>query len=822
MKKQSIWKALGLAAALALSVSVAACGGSTNSASSDVTSADASGNASGDASGDAGGVSYVWDESETEAIAHVPTVSGEVTIAGVEYGADYVATEASGDDTINSPSASSNIVAVDLAQDGKTVETIEATAGGVLTMTITEDGKYSQQDILDWVEDGNSLDASMLTLWEMEVTDEHSEMGKFGNMTGQTAEYTYRSALKVEDGSIVKTQSIEELFDGDLSDSGIDGGSLYLDGAFFNGIIATGSSDFSVSSMIVEANGDGANDFQGCAAAILADSDATIEISDTYIKTAGVIRTAAAAKENGILKIDGSVIYTEETADTNDEYEALVVPMMKRTPFALGIEGVVRATNILGAGQGIYTNSLIVSSGWGVLSTDSGTVYDQVGTYALDVSDTVAGIGSVEIAQTGKDYDATFDLDGTTYGFTQSGSGYVAYADSGVWDKFDNVKFYSDDYVQIMASSTSSAYYTNSELTSGRIAVMTQQNAGGTISIKDSTVNAGDTVVQVKSGAANAGYTNIILDNADISFGNNNIWGQTLVELVESDDAGNPGNTEYEVNDTGDEAVAGAAELDDTNATLTNGDYTGNIWNNIYNNTENLNVTVDNATVTGTISSAYGYHLNDDGTRMENGTILHACTEGDYRTSDTETNEYLKIGAQYNVASAQVNNPVNVTLTNGSTWNVVLADGSCGEADACYVNDLTVEDGCTLDSNSAVTIYVYGSQDIQGTVGSNVTIKEASVDESASSDDGVAATTQFYDGTAVEFVVLDADGNPSKNSAKVDYKAFTDTIGFTVDADADITADNAKVSEGNDNGYDYTLTNNSGNTDTVTVTIQLK
>ena len=70
----------------------------------------------------------------------------------------------------------------------------------------------------------------------------------------------------------------------------------------------------------------------------------------------------------------------------------------------------------------------------------------------------------------------------------------------------------------------------------------------------------------------------------------------------------------------------------------------------------------------------------------------------------------------------------------------------------------------------------------------------------------------------------DADGNPAKNGASIDYKAFTDTIGITVnDAKvADISADNASVTEGNENGYDYTLTNKSGNKDTVRVTIKLK
>lgn len=119
-----------------------------------------------------------------------------------------------------------------------------------------------------------------------------------------------------------------------------------------------------------------------------------------------------------------------------------------------------------------------------------------------------------------------------------------------------------------MASATSSAYYTNSILTSGHIGVMTQQNAGGTISIQDSTLNVAETGVQIKSGAANNGYTNVILDNTEVNFTADSKWGGTLVELVESDDAGNPGNTSYTINDTGDEATTATAtaQVEDSNA----------------------------------------------------------------------------------------------------------------------------------------------------------------------------------------------------------------------------------------------------------------
>lgn len=541
----------------------------------------------------------------------------------------------------------------------------------------------------------------------------------------------------------------------------------------------------------------------------------TVKIDDTYVHTSGVIRTAAAAKGNGVLKIDDSVIYAEEDDDTDDEYNALVVPMMKRTPFALGIEGTVRATNILGSAQGLYSDSLMVSSGWGVLSTDSGTSYEKNNRKnAIEATNVTAGIGSVEKAKDGKEYTATKTVNGTKYGYTMEGSGYVAYADSGVHDKIEKSKFYSPDYVQIMASSTSSAYYTDSELTSGRIAVMTQQNSGGTISIKDSTVNAEDTAVQIKSGSANNGYTNVVLDNAKVNLDNvkegSNNWGGTLVELIESDDAGNPGVTTYKVNDNGDHATYTKSTITASTAALKNQTYTGNIWNNIYNYNQALDVTLDKATLNGTISSSYGYHVNDDGTRMENGTELNCYYGGDYRG---QKSDYAKIGALYNVASAQVNNPVNVSLSNGSTWNIQLADKSNGEADACYINDLTVGEGCSIESDKPVTLYVYGKQDIKGKVGGNITIKEAEVEGKDTVDSGKLGTSTFI-GSSTEIHVLAQDSEGTPNSSLASVKLENDVASESIQMEI-TPADGYSVSSVTSENDAIQVTKNSDNTYTI-------
>ena len=284
------------------------------------------------------------EESTPEVVREGPTIQS------VTYGANYVETAATDDDTVNSPSASSNVSAVTLS-DGTE---ITAENGGVLTLVIDGD----QYDIPAYYHSGDMLPEGDFSFETTAGTDSYAEMGKFMNMAGQTAQYTYRSALRVDGTGIVENETIPALLSkvGTYDATGLRGGELNSYGPFFNGIIVD-SAPYEIGHVKLVGQGDGANDFQGEGAMVLSSGTADVTLHNAVVLTAGTIRTAAAVRDSGILRIKNSVIYTEETPDTQEQYDALVVPMMKRTPFALGLEGTVRATNVLGAGQGIYSNS---------------------------------------------------------------------------------------------------------------------------------------------------------------------------------------------------------------------------------------------------------------------------------------------------------------------------------------------------------------------------------------------------------------------------------------------------------------------------------
>ena len=215
--------------------------------------------------------------------------------------------------------------------------------------------------------------------------------------------------------------------------------------------------------------------------------------------------------------------------------------------------------------------------------------------------------------------------------------------------------------------------------------------------------------------------------------------------------------------------------------------YTGNIWNSIYTEVEALEVNLDNASVTGTISSSYGYHVDESGDAVENGTVLQADNTGNYLKSGIT--DYTVIGAIYNVASETVNNPVNVTLANDSAWNIVLADGTNGEADACYIQDLTVDASSTVNASEEVTVYYCGELNIAdgATISDNVTFvafeREIIEEEAAAS----TYTAEDFANHVLTIHIVDEDGNAVEGAVKMMKTVESQGIYFNLEAETGYT-----------------------------------
>ena len=678
--------------------------------------------------------------------------------------------------------------------DTKTINTYTSTgiASTVIGVTYAEDGvnkeaAAAEGTVLVLVVDGAQKD--LLAGKTYEVAESYSivpvKITRIGGPAAapwigapeeEKSTYYFRQALLVDDGAIVEDASVTDVITGGSYDSAkAEGVTLNAGGSHFNGILLDNGTKYEIKDTRISAYGDGGDDLAGWGACVMADNKSEVSIKDSYIETEGAIRCCLYVDNTSVATVENSVLYTKETPDTVQEFADLVPAMMKRVPFSLGMEGTVRTLNVMADGQGIFKNCVSVSTGWGSLSTDSGTAYDICGTYALDVYDTLSGIGTLEVAQEGKEYTATKEVNGVTYGFTVGGSGYVTYADSGVHNRYTNCEFYAPDYIQVMGSGRTGSSYIDCYLNSGHTAFMTQQTGGGTFDFTNTTIDTVDAVMQIKSGAANTGFSNIIMDNTKVNFSGTSTRAKDgiLVELIESDDAGNPGITTYTISDHPDEAEATNSTIADCNAVLKNGAYAGDIYNCIYNYKQVLNVELENADLTGTISATKAIHVDLDGNVVPNGTVLNAFLGNKEKDTvvyyEEDALDCRLIGRFSHTAAPMLNNPINVTL-KGSSWKVT-GDGYLNALAADAITDITADAAVTLSVKS-LTIGGEAYADGTYTEGNVTYVVDSTVIEVA--DNGVADAGQTYGNVKYTFLASTEAGEFNSKSVDVKRQNFID------------------------------------------------
>ena len=635
----------------------------------------------------------------------------------------------------------------------------------------------------------------------------------------QLATYYFRQALLIKDGEIIEDGSIPELISGKYDAKKADQIKFVSEGEHFNGILLDDGTKYEIKDSAFYAIGDGGDDLAGWGAVVMADNKSEVEIKNSYMETEGGTRCILFVDNTSIADVKDSVMYTKETTDTYEHWNALQPGMMKRVPFALGMEGTVRTLNVMADGQGKFDNCAVISTGWGALSCDSGTAYDICGTYCLDAKNTLSGIGTLEVAQEGKEYTATKEINGVTYGFTVGGSGYVTYADSGVHNRYTNCEFYSPDYIQIMGSGRTGSEYKDCYLQAGHTAFMTQQTGGGTFELTNTTVDVVDALDQIKSGAANTGFSNIIVDNCKINFSGTSTRSKDgiLVELVESDDAGNPGITTYTIDDHAAEAEATMSEVADCNAKFKNGEYAGDIYNCIYNYKQLLNVTIENASLRGTISATQAVHVDLDGKLVPNGTVLNAfmgSKEFDHcnylAEQGGQEGDCRLIGRYSHTAAPVLNNPISVTLKN-ATWNVT-GNG--------YIQSLTADAIENIMADAAVTVttkalVISGSVYEDGTYTSgNVTIVVDSTEVEVV-DNGIADAGQTYGNVLYKFICATEAGEFNSKAVSLKRQNFIDGKLYfkLIPAEGveivNFTSEGGEISENTEGGelavYEYVL-----------------
>lgn len=432
------------------------------------------------------------------------------------------------------------------------------------------------------------------------------------------------------------------------------------------------------------------------------------------------------AAGNSTLLVTNSVVYGAQDPET----------YRRGSPFALGLAGSMRVTNAVGNSVVAYEDSVVVSGSWAPLSTDSGTDVQ------LTTRNVLAGIGYLEVAQPGKEYTATKEVAGVTYGFTLGdsanyNSGYVSYCDSGFHNYYYDSEFYGTDYVIILSTSDSSAFMENNICYADRIGIMWHKNAGGIVDMSGGSLYAGECLFMMKCYSeldTDGCYCSLVVDGTDLAVGE----GGVLLQLMTSDDCGLnyealqipevesdfsqvecllgtqvqktysdgfPPTTYYVFALDGQEVGVTAEEMDafiaanptaepvmveytpeeTSTAVFRNLAVEGDIYNAVWQAYQAVDVTFDNAQITGVISSAWANHVDADGNVLPGGTVIEA---------DSSLDCHMGMGRVKNTAAPAVNNPVLLTLENGAVWTVTgeshLARLTIGETAAIEGATMTV------------------------------------------------------------------------------------------------------------------------------------
>lgn len=510
---------------------------------------------------------------------------------------------------------------------------------------------------------------------------------------------------------------------------------LETDNAVFTGTV-TGSeiSDFSITSDNEYIVGVYASAEPGAAPVIL--KDGRIELIEKG--------TAVSIGESTDMTMDNVVIWNQGNADgvsaagtskllvkNSVVYGAQDPETYRRgSPFALGLAGSMRVTNAVGNSVVDYEDSVVVSGSWAPLSTDSGTDVQ------LTTRNVLAGIGYLEVAQPGKEYTATKEVSGVTYGFTLGdsanyNSGYVSYCDSGFHNYYYDSEFYGTDYVIILSTKDSSAFMENNICYADRIGIMWHKNAGGIVDMSGGSLYAGECLFMMKCYSdldTDGCYCNLVVDGTDLTVGE----GGVLLQLMTSDDCGLnyealqvpevesdfsqvecllgtqvqktytegfPPTTYYVFELDGQEVGITAEEMDaftttnptakpvmvdyvpeeTSTAVFRNLSVDGDIYNAVWQAYQAVDVTFDNAQITGVISSAWASHVDADGNILPGGTVIEA---------DSSLDCHMGMGRVKNTAAPAVNNPVLLTLENGAVWTIT------GES---YLARLTIDETAAIE-----------------------------------------------------------------------------------------------------------------------------
>ncbi|MFE2603544.1 hypothetical protein ACFXDI_09365 [Streptomyces mirabilis] len=468
-------------------------------------------------------------------------------------------------------------------------------------------------------------------------------------VTYQTVTFPFRQALYVGADGVDRAKSVlSGVVGGTLTDTLARNVAITSTGECFDGVFVKNGT-YTLKSPAISLTGNGRCDFAGYGAAVVGTGSATTLVVDgARITNKGVVRTTVVADDGANVIVKNSRLRARNGTLPADYRATVETPYMESVPWMLGLDGNVRATNLIGAGtKATYINSTVQSETWGALSVEGGSglqltaINSSVGNTGTYGYGTYA-IGDATVRVLGSQFDV-----GSYATICAGPAASIHYGDS------------TREAVAALNSSLGLGL-TKAELAAvpARITVVNSGHFGfmffgaGTLKLDGGTV-----ITSAQTTFLNKGQqTSITVDGSDgaqLNPGNG-----IILQMIESDDPG-PVNVDGKMMNvgvytepTGDPAKD--ASFDPTSvhtadgaATFTSIALAGDFYNGVRAG-KNMVLTFEDSTVRGVISA----------------------TEAKHRVDTIDSSNFYELGQVTNTVKPAVNNGVIVQLNSGSTWTV--------------------------------------------------------------------------------------------------------------------------------------------------------
>ncbi|MCD8088255.1 MAG: hypothetical protein LUE22_06685 [Oscillospiraceae bacterium] len=480
-----------------------------------------------------------------------------------------------------------------------------------------------------------------------------------------------------------------------------------------------------LSDYVIDLAGSGTNDMGGFGAAVYVSDNAVAELNNFRVITRGPGRGTLFTRFAATVTVNDSTFYavSDPTISTS-----------QGCPPGLFLEGSVRATNAVGASCVTYNNSIVISQGWGALSTDSDSLYTSADVPTeLHINDSyiavlTSGYGAYSDGGA-EDYFTGSIIDTPDYAAVETGGGVVSFVDC-----YINVGMYG--VMTHSGNSTGDIIFQNTELHVGEAGVMLRDTANTVIF--DNCTIAFDGTYTIDTEVAEAFGVDIA--DVDEQFGTVNgvdedydhtIYRSSdsncIVKLIHNSDSGS--GTEN----------SGAAPT----VTISNSDMAGDILNTAamegdeYTATSgpagegmrtarSLDVTLDASSITGAIS------LGQDTWEVT------TFASGDNSSQEIGYAASTELGAYHDEGYGLI-----LTITNGSVWTVT---------ETSYLTELTIDETSTIVGT--MTVDGVETEIAAGTYAGEIVITpaEAAVDAETGATEEADAGETSVEEAYVEYI----------------------------------------------------------------------